>query len=620
MDAGTCRAAVLSVLLCIAAAPTHADPGFEARLKRADALRTADAAGFAQALDELDRTAGAATAAQKTKLRLLHVYPLILRGDYATAIRELQAVMAAAGSVDTQYRAGAMLANTYAITRQFERGLKTLNVILPLSGEVTDTDTRHHGYAAAGILYNQVGEFGLGLDHANRILAETPSRRNRCIAGNLKLESMQGLGEAPDEASLQAAITQCRSVGEPILVGFSRTYLARSLFAEGKVAKAIDTLERDLQEVEATGYPRLIGDYHALLAEYRLARGDASAAERHAEAAIAHSATLDSAQSLVSAYRTLYEIADRNGDLRTALQRYRQFSVADKAYFNDVKSREMAYQVVRHQSLQQEQQIALLNQQNALLQLQQRVQQQSVQNSRLGMLMLFLVVAFVVLWAVRTKRVQMSLRRMAETDALTGASNRHHFTRQSEATLAQSAAAGEDAALIMFDLDHFKAINDQYGHAAGDWVLRKVVETCRPVCRQVDCFGRLGGEEFAVLLAGHNLRSALRLADDCRVWIAGIDTTESGHRFRVTASFGITTTRISGYDLTRLLSHADRALYRAKRGGRNQVVAFEEFAPLAPPIDRPPAGEPATEDPEAAETRPSDFPSRGDLTGRAGGA
>jgi diguanylate cyclase len=158
---------------------------------------------------------------------------------------------------------------------------------------------------------------------------------------------------------------------------------------------------------------------------------------------------------------------------------------------------------------------------------------------------------------------------------LTAVCNRHHFTRQSEAALAQSARSGEEVAMVMFDLDHFKSINDRYGHGVGDWVLRKVVETCRPICRQVDVLGRIGGEEFAVLMCGYDLRAARRMADDCRVRLAGIDTGESGYVFRITASFGVTTSHMSGYDLTRLLSHADKALYRAKRGGRNRVCAYE---------------------------------------------
>src|SRR3546814_10298429 len=82
---------------------------------------------------------------------------------------------------------------------------------------------------------------------------------------------------------------------------------------------------------------------------------------------------------------------------------------------------------------------------------------------------------------------------MAETDALTGLCNRHHFTQQSLQTLGQAARAGEDVALVMFDLDHFKSINDRFGHDTGDWALKKVAEHCRTFCRRVDHLGRLGG-------------------------------------------------------------------------------------------------------------------------------
>src|SRR5690606_20727669 len=178
-------------------------------------------------------------------------------------------------------------------------------------------------------------------------------------------------------------------------------------------------------------------------------------------------------------------------------------------------------------------------------------------------------------WAFKTKRVQMSLRRMAETDALTSLCNRHYFTQQSAHTLGQAARAGEDVALVMFDLDHFKSINDRFGHDTGDWVLKQVSEHCRSFCRRVDHLGRIGGEEFAILLLGCDLRGARRVAEDCRVRIASIDSQPSGHRFLITASFGVTASSLSGYDLAKLLSHADKALYRSKREGRTRVSAYE---------------------------------------------
>ena len=171
---------------------------------------------------------------------------------------------------------------------------------------------------------------------------------------------------------------------------------------------------------------------------------------------------------------------------------------------------------------------------------------------------------------------------MAQTDALTGVNNRHHFTQQAERALAQSAQAGEPCALIMFDLDHFKAINDGYGHGTGDWVLQQVALACQGHCRQIDCLGRIGGEEFAILLQGSDLHAATQLAEDCRGRLAQIDTTGSGYLFAVTASFGVSATHLCGYDLTKLMSHADHVLYSAKRGGRNRVNAFtDEFAGLS---------------------------------------
>jgi diguanylate cyclase (GGDEF)-like protein len=137
-----------------------------------------------------------------------------------------------------------------------------------------------------------------------------------------------------------------------------------------------------------------------------------------------------------------------------------------------------------------------------------------------------------------------------------------------------AARAGESAALVMFDLDHFKAINDTYGHGAGDWVLKQVGKTCSAHCRKVDYLGRIGGEEFAVLLRGLDLATAARLAEDCRSQLAQIDTRECGYSFVVTASFGVSSTAQSGYDLSRLLSHADQMLYRAKNEGRNRVCAY----------------------------------------------
>jgi diguanylate cyclase (GGDEF)-like protein len=121
----------------------------------------------------------------------------------------------------------------------------------------------------------------------------------------------------------------------------------------------------------------------------------------------------------------------------------------------------------------------------------------------------------------------------------------------------------------MLDLDHFKEVNDRYGHYAGDEVLKAVTSAISDKLRSEDILGRWGGEEFVVLLRDCVLSDALRLAEDIRAAIAEVPFGTMGS---ITASFGVAEVR-DGEDLTTWLRRADQALYRAKRSGRNEVVA-----------------------------------------------
>lgn len=574
MDARTFRYGLLGLLMGLVLAPAHAGT-FDSMLKQADEVRTKSPDKFYALLDRLEKQEEDATVDQRMSLRLMRAHGFLMKGESELAISELEELKAGSKNPNLRFRAGAMLANTYAVTRRFEQGLRALNETLPLVGEVTDKESRHHGLLAAGILYNQVGEYGLGRDYAEQVMADGPAGRAKCVAGNLVIESQLGLKQSPPEENIFSAIQACETENEQLLAGFSRTYLARKWYADGKVANAIQLLERHLPEVEAARYPRLIGEYHSMLAEYRMKMGQVGAAETHANNALEQSVAISGSLPFVVAHRVLYEIASLRDDPATALVQYKKYADADKAYLNEVKTRELAYQLVRQQILQKNQQISLLDQQNQVLTLQQKVDQQAAQNTRLIVILLVMMVASIGYWAFKIKRVQLSLKKMAETDALTSICNRHHFTLRAERALAECARNGEQASLIMFDLDHFKNINDRYGHETGDWALKEVAEACKGFCRRIDVLGRLGGEEFAILMYGCDLRAAARVAEDCRVRLAQIDTKETGHTFAITASFGVTSSAQAGYSLAKLLSQADKMLYRAKHLGRNRVSLHE---------------------------------------------
>jgi diguanylate cyclase (GGDEF)-like protein len=550
-------------------------------LSQADTVRSSDPEKFNALLRQLAAAKDQATPVQRDQIAYLQAYADSYVGRYDIAIPALRQLANSAQEVDLRFRAGALMVNGYAVTRQFTEGLRQLERTLALTDQVRDPELRIHGLGVAAVMYNEIGEYSLGLYYSDRILAMPTQGRSRCFAGQNRVEALWQLKRLPkDDALVLQTIQQCVDVHETVVANLLRGTLAKKWAAQGRRDQAIALLERYMGEAEATGYARLIGEMHSLLAQVLLDKGELADAERHAQSAISHGPAMPHSQPLVAAYKSLYEVALRRHDAVTALNYYRRYADADKAYLNDVKTRELAYQYVRQETAQKTQQIELLNRQNQVLQLQQRVARQTAQNTRLAVMLLLLMVGALGYWAYWIRRRQLSLRRFAETDALTGVSNRHHFTECAEQALAQCARTQEQAALVMFDLDRFKLINDSYGHATGDWVLREVADTCRTFCRKIDIFGRIGGEEFAILLQGCDLASATRLAEDCRIRLTRIDTRPCGHTFTVTASFGVSATALSGHGLETLMSHADKMLYRAKHEGRNQVQAYSIVNPI----------------------------------------
>ena len=169
--------------------------------------------------------------------------------------------------------------------------------------------------------------------------------------------------------------------------------------------------------------------------------------------------------------------------------------------------------------------------------------------------------------ALRNSWLLQQVQRLAETDGLTGLANRRTFETTLERELSRSARSGEPVTLVMVDIDHFKALNDHYGHQAGDEVLKLVAEVLASACRDFDTAARYGGEEFAVVLPACSSAESLVVAERLRTTIASIKTIAS-----ITASAGVATFPTHAADPESLLKAADEALYESKRGGRNRVT------------------------------------------------
>ncbi|GAB3372587.1 GGDEF domain-containing protein [Lysobacter rhizosphaerae] len=568
----------LAMLLPLSA---HASEDIGSLLKQAESARSTDPKAFASALDEIEKVKAAASPSQQWQFRLLRAYQSAMRGRYDAAIQQALEVHKETSDVAIKFRAGLLVANTAAITRDFSLGLRHLESALAMQDLIQDSELRQTGFGVAALLYNQHGQYALAQHYADQVLSQDPAPRNRCFARQIRVEALHGLGSELDEDEINAGIADCEAQREFIISNLLRGYLARRWAAKGQTDRAIELLESHLAEVEASHYPRLVGEIHGLLAEYRLILGDVQGAERHARSALAGGGNDAYSLPLVTAHKVLYEVALRRKDLATALDQYRRYAEADKARLDEIKAREFAFQLSRNELQQKNQAIELLQRQNDVLRLQQEVAKKSAINNRLLVLMLLLVLGVGTYWAYKIKRVQVMFRKQAQVDSLTGIFNRGHFRAQAEAQLARCEAAEREAALVLLDLDNFKRINDRHGHATGDWVLRQVAAACHASCREGDLFGRLGGEEFAILSCGGDLHTAERIAQKCREYLAAIDASAiDGGIPAITASFGCASTNLCGHSFEQLFMHADRAMYRAKAEGRDRICMHEDNRPV----------------------------------------
>ena len=170
------------------------------------------------------------------------------------------------------------------------------------------------------------------------------------------------------------------------------------------------------------------------------------------------------------------------------------------------------------------------------------------------------------------RRLEQELRRLASTDPLTGLSNRRQFAEAGGAMLRQTRADALALSVLMLDIDHFKSVNDRYGHPVGDLVLQATAQRCRAELREQDLMARMGGEEFAVMLPGTDAAEAAAIAERLRAAMAAGPILAEDQRIDVRVSIGGTTRQAEDRTLDEMLGRADQALYTAKRTGRDRVV------------------------------------------------
>jgi diguanylate cyclase (GGDEF)-like protein len=566
---------VLLLLAFIGAAVAAPSPTTDTAqlLARADAIKMLDNASFQQLLEQLDQREATLSDADRWHLRYLEAWQAGYLGQYDKACALLEAVIKQAPDDDLRENARAALMHTLGANHRYQEAFAYLDDALDDLPHVTRTSTQQHVLGEATQLLTEAGQYDLAINYADQLLQIPDPHHFRCIGTSIKLQAEFRKGPHNDAllSQLQRGVDICLANGNVLSADTLRRDIASLEIERGNTDEAIALLQSNYEGMSKLQYSKLASEYNILLAEAYWKQNNAALAEKYAVQTVDIASKGHFAEPLSRAYQLLYQISRQQGDLRDALMYHEKFLSTDNIRLDDVHEKALAYQVAKQQVETKKAELDALNKQNQILQLQQTLDHKAVQASRLYIFLLLAVLASVAFLLYRMKRSQLRFMRLARCDSLTGILNRQHFVEEAEQALRQAARSMHGASLILADLDHFKMINDTHGHSVGDQVLQRAVRVFQHHLRPGDVFGRLGGEEFGILLKECSAEHAIERAEQIRRAVSA-PTDDVMAFITITASLGVASTAHHGHDLHSLLMAADEALYKAKRHGRNRVV------------------------------------------------
>lgn len=407
-------------------------------------------------------------------------------------------------------------------------------------------------------------------------------RQEATLLGNLAVAEAQAQNpERSIELHLEA-LAIAREIGDAVTAAYQLANLCDRNVQLGRLDEADGYCDDAVARLESLGHVRLLAGARASRATLYTEQGDLDAALDEMTAA------LDLARdSIPTVERDFLEQLARlhvqRGELDEALAAYRRFMDARERLWEERRTRTIEELEVQHEVAERERELELARTQSALQ--ETRLQQRTVLAIVLGFG--FLVVAGLALFAWRSNRQRAKLQRdladrnqaleravktigdLANRDPLTHLRNRRAFLEVAEQELARARRNRHPIAVVMIDIDRFKPLNDRFGHAVGDEVLKQVAETLRLTFRGLDVVCRWGGEEFVALLPDTDLEAARLAAERARAAVAATATAGSEASLSVSITLGVA---LVTRDLNEAIEAADRAMYEGKRAGRNRVV------------------------------------------------
>ncbi|MFV7770926.1 diguanylate cyclase [Shewanella marisflavi] len=366
----------------------------------------------------------------------------------------------------------------------------------------------------------------------------------------------------------------CEEHNIPLIVAMADKGKGTSHLRLGELKQAQTLLLSALSEYEKFKFKLEIIDVNALLAETYLSQKEIDSAKQYAQRVIDEPDEPSVLEERKRAIKVMADALAMEGSYQQAYQYLDQYMKLSEASIDETKAKAYAYQMAKFENAEKTREIKMLNQDRALYTAQQKVVELERYNESMALTIALGCSVGLIIFGATMFVQRRKYKRISQLDPLTGVLNRGTGQDFAENLFIDVLAHRSVFSVIMFDLDHFKSINDNYGHSAGDWALRRVVEAVSPQLKSKDLFVRMGGEEFAIFLPYVGEQEALKIAKQCCNAIEAIQTRPHYNDLSITASFGVCSSLEADLSLDPLMKRVDLAMYQAKRNGRNCVVTY----------------------------------------------
>jgi diguanylate cyclase (GGDEF)-like protein len=519
----------------------------------------------------------AGSIALRAKLLGCRAGALLVEGKVADAEREYGGVAALANQVGDRALEAEVVGNIGYL--QYTRGamadaLANLQKAYRLSAHLGDEKGRLDALSNIANVYADahVAQYDRAIEYYRQLLGEYEKHGQPSDVADTTFNigsTFEAKGDlAVAELHYRRALGAFQKLGRPADVAYTKRSLGSALMKQGRAAEALPLLDASVafydgkDEANAAHSRQIRGMVYRRLGRLPEALSDLDAArqfferEKNVRFLEKNAEEVALVYSQLGDWRKAYDASVRRAGLGQTLAETRRDELSSRLR-------------VAFDSEKKDQENRALARENTLraTALREAERSRKLQIAVSALIALLAAAMAILFWrqVVNTRR----MRAMAMTDELTRLPNRRHILAAADIAFDAAKRERREAAVIVLDIDRFKAINDTWGHAAGDAVLQRVARACRVELRADDQIGRIGGEEFLVVLHAASGQQAREIAERLRLAVERLDLTSIASDLRVTISLGV---RVAGdYDASAAIAAADSMLYRAKESGRNRV-------------------------------------------------